>query len=171
MRRSKLSLLLPAAALLLPFAARANCGALLAAFDKALVQPRVAIHDIHSRDAPLGARPSTIRIGDVMWDDTGGSGRYERFELEGHDPLTAALRKSDTQGKLKCTAAGSDTFRGTPVTKLKFDNPMVPAQFNPATVWISKSSGLPVYQEVTGLGAGGYAWVYGDAVKEPPARK
>ena len=36
-----------------------------------------------------------------------------------------------------------------------------------AAVWIAARRGLPAYHEIPGLGSGGYAWVFGDAVKEP----
>jgi hypothetical protein len=36
---------------------------------------------------------------------------------------------------------------------------------------ISKATGLPVYHEVNGLGPGGFAWVYGDAVKQQMVKK
>ena len=72
---------------------------------------------------------------------------------------------------MKCETAGSDTYRGAAVEKIKFDNPLSPKQYNPTTMWIAKGSGLPVYHELNDLGPGGFAWAYGAAVKEPVVKK
>jgi len=38
-------------------------------------------------------------------------------------------------------------------------------------MWIDKRSGLPAYHEIDGLGPGGYAWVFGEVVKDPAIKK
>jgi len=151
--------------------AHANCSALFDALEKADKQTRFAQYDLDSRDQPLTGRPVLVRIGKLLYEGFGGD--YERHELDAKssNPMLAVMRRADQQGKARCEAAGTDTWRGTAVTKVRFDNPMSTKQFNPTTLWIAKSTGLPVYHEINGLGPGGFAWVYGDAVKEPVFKK
>jgi hypothetical protein len=58
----------------------------------------------------------------------------------------------------------------TAAIKFRIDNPAAPRSLNPMTLWIAKETGLPLYHEVNGLD-GGFASVFGDAVKEPAAKK
>jgi hypothetical protein len=139
----------------------ADCRLLLDALDKADRQPRVAQYDVETRDQPLQGTPFLVRIGKVVWVES------QRSETDGTNPVLAALRRNVAAGSAKCEPAGSDTYRGTAVVKVRFDNPVAPKQYNPTTMWIDAKTGLPVYHELAGLGPGGFAWIYGDAVKEP----
>lgn len=147
----------------------ADCSELLKALEKADRQPRLAQYDIDSRDQPLTGKPVFVRVGKVIYDGFGGD--YERHESGAANPVIDALRREQKAGVSRCQPAGSDDWRGAAVTKVRFDNPMAPKSMNPTVFWIARSSGLPVYQEITGLGPGGYAWVYGDTVKEPVVKK
>ena len=149
--------------------ASANCSAVLAALEKADREPRVAQYDIDSRDQPLTGKPVLVRIGKVVYDGFGGD--YERHDTDGINPVLSLLRRADQSGKARCEALGSDSWRGTPATKLRFDNPLAPKSVNPTTIWVGRTSGLPLYHEIGNLGPGGFAWVYGDAVKEPASQK
>jgi hypothetical protein len=152
-------------------AAHANCDRLVDALDKADKQERVAQYDVESRDQPLTGKPMIVRIGKVMYDGSLAGNVFEAHPFNGSNPILAALRKSQQSGKLKCESLGSDSFRGAPAEKFRFDNPAAPAKFNPTTMWIAKSTGLPVYHEMNGLGPGGFAWTYGAAVKDPVVKK
>jgi hypothetical protein len=145
--------------------ATADCRLLLDALDKADRQPRVAQYDIETRDAPLTGDPFLVRIGKVVWVGA------ERTETDGVNPILKSLRRNVADGTARCEGAGTDTFRGAAVVKIRFDNPMAPARYNPTTMWIDRRSGLPVYHELNGLGPGGYAWVFGDSVRDPAATK
>lgn len=149
--------------------ASANCAPVLAALEKADREPRVAQYDIDSRDQPLTGKPVIVRIGKVVYDGFGGD--YERNDTDGTNPVLALLRRADQSGKARCEALGSDSWRGTPATKLRFDNPLAPKSVNPTTLWVGRTSGLPLYHEIGNLGPGGFAWVYGNAVKEPAIKK
>lgn len=151
--------------------ASANCDRLLDALEKADKQDRVAQYDIDSRDQPLTGKPMFVRIGKVMYDGSSTGDAFEAHPVNGPNPILNALRKSQQSGKLKCESLGSEPYRGAAAEKFRFDNPAAPAKFNPTTMWIAKSTGLPVYHEMNDLGPGGFAWTYGAAVKEPVVRK
>jgi hypothetical protein len=146
-------------------AAPADCRLLLDALDNADRQPRVAQYDIETHDQPLTGDPFLVRIGTVVWVNA------ERTETDGTNPILRALARTVADGTARCEPAGTGTFRGAAVVKIRFDNPMAPARYNPTTMWIDRRRGLPVYHEVNGLGPGGYAWVFGDSVKDPAARQ
>jgi len=171
MQRAVHSLMIAAACGLLGQTARADCDRLFEAFDKADKQERVAQYDIDSRDQPLTGKPMTVRIGKVMYDGTLAGNVFEAHQTNGVNPVLAALRKAKQDGKVTCDAAGGDTYRGQATEKIKFDNPLLPAKFNPMTIWIGKNNGLPVYHELNDLGPGGFAWVYGSDVKDPVVKK
>lgn len=154
-----------AAAPLVPIGAQATCAPLVEALEKAQREPRGAIYEVDQRDqAPIG-RPSTIRIGNVVYEANDGT--YERHDTGGRDPILAAIRDAQGKGRWTCQAVGQDRYRGKAAEKFRFDNPLLPAQYNPVTLWVDRASGLPAYHEVRGLG--GYAWVFGDAIKAPAA--
>lgn len=152
-------------------AAYANCDRLFEALERADKQQRLAMYDVDSRDQPLTGKPMTVRIGNMTYDGSIAGNAFEAHQTNGANPVLAALRKAKQAGKLKCEAAGSDSYRGAAAEKIKFDNPMLPARMNPMTIWIARGNGLPVYHEVNDLGPGGFAWTYGDAVKDPVMKK
>jgi hypothetical protein len=149
--------------------AHANCGPLLDALEKADQQPRFAMYDIASRDQPLTGRPLAVRIGKVIYDASGGD--LQRRDAA-TNPVVAKVREAAKTGSARCEPGGSDTYRGTAANKIRFHNPLLPKRYNlnPMTIWIAKGSGLPLFHELNDT-PGGYAWVYGDAVKEPPVKK
>jgi hypothetical protein len=160
--------LLPAVTVVLVQPASANCNAVIDAAEKAQKQERLAQYEVASRnDAPQG-QPMLVRIGRSEYTSYSVGGRfshYERHDSAGN-PILGALKRSSPG---RCESA-DDTYRGTAALKVRFDNPAAPQWMNPNTVWIDKRSGLPVYHEINGVD-GGFAWVYGDTVKEPPVRK
>ncbi len=105
----------------------------------------------------------------MIYDASGGD--FERRDA-GTNAVVAKVRDAAKNGKARCEPDGSDTYRGTAVNKIRFYNPLLPERFNlnPMTMWIAKGSGLPVFHELNDT-PGGYAWVYGDAVKEPAVKK
>lgn len=148
--------------------ASANCNALVEALEKAQSQERLAQYEVAGRSVAPQGQPRLVRIGksEYMGYSVGDRiSHYERHDSTGN-PILRALKRSP---QARC-ASTDDTYRGTATLKVQFDNPAAPPSMNPNTVWIDKRSGLPVYHEVNGVD-GGFAWAYGDAVKEPPAKK
>jgi hypothetical protein len=80
------------------------------------------------------------------------------------------LRRDEAKGSAKCEMVGSATYRGQPATKYRIEGSLGSKSTGRLTLWTGKSSGLPVYHEFEALAPGGFAWAYGDAVKEPAAR-
>jgi hypothetical protein len=150
--------------------AHANCADLISALERADREPRMAQLDLEKRDQPIAtAKPVLVRIGKVHYDGFGSD--LERVDSDGSNPVLAQLRRGHKAGTARCESAGADTWRGAAVSKIRFDNPLAPKSVNPTLFWIARSSGLPVYHEIATLGPGGYAWVYGDAVKSPVTKK
>ena len=89
--------------------------------------------------------------------------RIEIGDLGGH---SAQLRTDLASGELNCKTAGTGRYRGALVTKLTVTRRK--ASEEPSQIFIDQRSGLPVYE---GTIDGGFAVVYGDAVKEPKVKK
>ena len=141
--------------------ANANCNALIDALEKAQSQERLAQYEVAGRNVAPQGQPRLVRIGksEYMGYSVGERiSHYERHDSVGN-PVLRALKRSP---QARCASA-DDSYRGAAALKVQSDTP-------PATVWIDKRSGLPVYHEINGFD-GGYAWTYGDAVKEPPVKK
>jgi len=149
--------------------ARAECERLFEALDKADRQDRVAQYLVEGRDQPLPAKPLTVRIGKVVYDGSLPGNTFEPHQTDGVNPILRALRKAKQEGKVKCEPAGSDVYRGQAVEKFRFDNPLMPAQYNPTIVWVAKNTDMPILHEVHDFG--GFVWAYGSAVKDPVVKK
>ncbi len=153
--------------------AHANCGPLIEALEKAQKQERLAQYSLDSREQPLPGNPMVVRIGkfEYMSLEIGGRhSHYERHESGGGNPILSALKRAAKDGTARCEGTASETLRGIATARIRFDNPAAPKSMNPTTMWIDKRNGLPAYHEINGLD-GGFAWVYGDAVKEPSVKK
>jgi hypothetical protein len=147
----------------------ADCGALFDALEKADKQERFAMYLVEKRDQPLPAKPITVRIGKVVYDGSVAGPTFVAHQTDGINPIMKALRKAKQEGQVKCEQAGSDSYRGQAAERFKFDNPLMPARYNPTTLWVAKSSGMPVYHEVNDFG--GFVWLYGSAVRDPVVSK
>ena len=158
-----------AAFLTMPLVAQANCGPLLEAIDKAWKQERIAQYDIDSPDQPLSGLPQVVRVGKWIW-SKGASDQLQRFPHAERNVMVEALRSDVAKGTAKCEALPDGTYRGQAVRRYRLAG-NVGSDLTGRTVYsISRASGLPLYHEMEKLGPGGFAWVYGDAVKEPAVK-
>ena len=150
-----------------PTQATADCNALLDALQKADAHDRLAQYEVERADAPLPSNPALVRIGKTEYVAMSVGGRVSHYERHdspaGGNPI-GALRRGAKDGNAKCQSAGSGTVHGSAADKIRVEGKALPQM----TVWIDKRSGLPLYHEVPALGIG-YAWAFGDAVKEPKA--
>jgi hypothetical protein len=145
--------------------AYANCSPVAEALDKAARQDRLAQYDVdHPEQTPSG-RALVIRIGKTTWVDAAGT--YDRSDSADADRMVSVLKKHLQDGKVQCEAAGNGTYAGQAAAKYRFESPMGGSSLGKVTFWVGKKSGLPLYHEFEKLGPGGFAWVYGNAVKEP----
>ncbi len=158
-------------AFVLPAVAQADCSAALDALAKSWQQARLAQYDVTSPEEALPSKPAMVRIGKTIWTDTGGAGRsYRSDDAPAENPLAFSIKRQAAKGPVNCEPAGNGTYRGQPVVKYKLDPSAGSNTTGRITLWVSKTSGLPVYQEYEKTYLGGYAWVYGDTVKEPSGK-
>lgn len=160
-----------AAALLTSGAVQANCKPLLAAAEKMARQPRFAVYDVDKPEQPLPAEPDAVIIGKIGYVRDGDT--WERVELGEFGDFIGQrmerLRREIAAGEVRCTAAGTGTFRGAPISKIRYEGIAGGSrELRSGIVWIETRSGLPVYE---GTSDEGLFVVYGDAVKEPLVRK
>ncbi len=163
----------------------ADCGPVVAAFEKAGKQQRIATYEVEGPNAtPVLGPGAVIRIGKSMWVDAGNGG-LDRYDVDFPDlAMAQMIREAERSGKTRCEAAGSGSYRGAAVTKYRYQNPRAARlpdevlkrlkttqqDLARVTLWVDTSTGLPAYQEVYAPGPKGNAWVYGDAVKAPGGR-
>ncbi len=157
-------LALPAASLLVAGAAQANCKPLLDALNKAVQQSRFGVYEVQSSEQALSGEPHVVIVGTVSYVRSGKE--WERIEIGDLGGHWAHLRKELAGGELNCKTAGTGRYGGAPVTKLTVTRPK--ASEESSQIFIDQRSGLPVYEGTTD---GGFAVVYGDAVKEPTVKK
>jgi len=164
MVRAAVAISVGALALVFGASARANCATVLDALDKAWQQDRLAQFDIDALDAPLTGKPFLVRINKEVWVNNGSG--FDRTGDPRQNPMASSLRSDAAKGKVDCESLGSATYRGQPATKYRITGSIGSKSTGRPTLWIGKA-GLPLYHEFELLGPGGFAWVYGDAVKEP----
>lgn len=144
--------------------AHANCTPILNALDKAWQQQRLAQYDVESREQPLGDKPMLVRINKVVWMSMGAA--YERSGEPSQNPMASTLRSDAANGAAKCEALDTASYRGQSAKKYRVDGSLGSQSLGRVTLWISAATGLPVFHEFEKLGPGGFAWTYGDAVKD-----
>jgi hypothetical protein len=150
--------------------AHANCAPVLDALDKAWTQDRIAQYDIDRPDQPLTGRPFMVRINKDMWIDNYAGG-YTHNRIAAQNPMAEALKRATEKGAAPCESFGNGVYRGQAAAKYRVGSNLVGSGVTGKVIlWINKSSGLPLYHEFEQLGPGGFAWIYGDAVKEPPKK-
>lgn len=166
MRRTSAFLPLALAALFVSPGASANCATtVLEALEKAWQQARLAQFDIDTPEQPLTGKPVLVRIDKAVWTNFDGSG-YTRLDLS-RNPMATDLRGFIDKGTARCETLVTVTYRGQNTTKYRVEGSLGGTLGGRTIVWIGKSNGLPAYHEFDKLSPGGFAWVYGDAVKEP----
>jgi hypothetical protein len=153
-----------ATGLLVAGAAQADCKPLVDAVNKTVQQSRFGVYEVQNPEQALGAEPDVVMIGTVSYVRSGKE--WERIEAGGLGGHWARLRKELAGGELNCKTTGTGRYRGTVVTK--FTVTRAKAAEEPNYIFIDQRSGLPVYE---GTNDGGFAVVYGDAVKEPKVKK
>ncbi len=150
---------------LLPGVALADCAAPLEALAKSWQQARLAQYEVSSPEQAPPSKPAMVRIGKTIWTDLTGSGKFMRTDIgPSEEPLAISMKRAKGQN---CQPLGDGTYHGQPVVKYKLDPSAGTNTMGGVTLWVSKASGLPVYHGFDKTAFGGYAWVYGDAVKEP----
>jgi hypothetical protein len=141
------------------------------------------VEDDNSSPAPDG--DFTVRIGKRTWQAVAG----RTFEGKETDPAleTNMLRaQAELMNKTGCESLGAGSYRGAPVMRYRYPNLAAQAplpadylkkkgltekQVRTFLLYVDQASGLPVYSEtynVSGVKPA-YAFVHGDAVKEPGA--
>ena len=139
-------------------AALADCAPLIAAFEKANQQPRLARYDLWSRDTQVAGKPvltgagATTAAMNIRSDSTG-------------EFLLTSLRDAPAKAGATCDAAVRDKIRGMATKRIRVVYPTAPGETSELTVWIATASGLPLYHEIKGRRTAGVAWVYGNAVR------
>jgi len=148
----------------------ADCAAPLAALTKSWQQARLAHYDVESPEQPLPSKPAMVRIGKTIWTESGLSGFLRDENGPSENPMATDIKRQTAKGGANCELVGNGTYRGQSIVKYKLDPAAGSNSTGRVTLWVSKTSGLPVFHEYEKLPHGGYAWVYGDAVKEPAGK-
>ena len=149
-------------------AARADCKPVIEAYAKAAATKRYALYDVTSFQQPIKGKPYSVVIGDTGYADYNSDGTYHvipggKAALEG-----PVLKEDEQKGKTRCEPLGSRNI-GTD-TAIGYDvrsngNSRL-ADATAVHMWISKATGLPVFNGV-GSDDTGFRWVYGATVVAP----
>lgn len=163
-------------------ASKSGCAPVFAALQKVSEQERVGQYLFANlEDSIEGVEPMVKRIADKSYVDI-GMGQPPKAESRSDVELSviSTLEAAAKDGVMICESLGEAMARGERVQRYRFPNPMkeIAIQAGRAdmtstmTLWISESSGLPIYQE-TPLAMGGVTenvgtvFVYGDNVRDP----
>ena len=151
---------------LLPHLAHADCSAVVAAYTKAQATGRFGWVDADKLDEPAKKGPfSLMNIGNEGWMDMEGNGKFRKIPSGGAQARADSVRDDEKQGKARCEPLGERKVGSDPVVGYLVRNNGKGADTTALHVWISKSTGLPVYH---GFGETvGFRWAYGDAVTAP----
>ena len=147
-------------------AACADCGPVIAAYAKAEATGRYAMYDVASLQAAPKGTPFQVDVGGAGYTNFGdrwqkGGGGDAGFE-------GSSLRKREGKGTVRCEPLGerkigSETAVGYQIRNNEKGNAPDPTAIH---MWISRSTGLPVFHGM-GSDGGGLRWVYGPTVVAP----
>ena len=156
-------------------AAHADCGPVIAAFDKADATKRYALYEVDAMaQAPKGA-PFLVVIGDVEYRQ-----KYERkgplsivkagFEKVGHGSSVEGgiVKAREKKGDGRCEPLGERKIGSEAAMgyRIRNNNGKEP-DLSATDMWISRASGTPLFTGVGGSDDGGFRWVYGSSVVPP----
>lgn len=152
---------------LAPHLAHADCSAVIAAYTKAQATKRFGWVDADKLDALARKGPfSLVNIGNDGWFSS-DDGKFQKIPAGGAQARADKVRDDEKQGKGRCEPLGERKVGTDPVVGYLVRDNGKGEDFAALHVWISKSTGLPVYH---GLGeTNGFRWVYGADVAPPPA--
>jgi hypothetical protein len=154
------------AATLLSSAANADCSPVISGFKKAQREARIAAYGVADKNAKPEGDPWTVRIGASVYINGVFNGLQPGFVK---DDSTVFPHTTDFEPKhatVACAVVGEDRYRGKPAIRIHVQRS---DQEKGNVVWFDRASGLPVYEE-TDDKMFAFAFVYGDAVKEPVVR-
>lgn len=161
-----IGVLLGALLFVVSMATQANCTPAIDALNKAWKQDRIAQYSIRQSDEPLTGQPFLVRIGKFVWTPGVGSA-LDRHPDPGSNPMVDRLQRDVAKGTAKCEPLGNATYRNQVAVRYRLEGTLGGNATGPLTLWIGASNGLPIYHQFEKLGLGGFAWIYGESVKEP----
>ena len=155
--------------------AHADCGPVIAAFQKADATGRFAWFEVKDANQAPSGDPMMIRIGETSYVPVSGAKFKGKYQTTGllQGILASSLTRRERDGKASCTPLPDRVLRGERVLGFNVigGNPI--GQADPASedVWISRATGLPIIQSMDSADHNGVVWIYGAAVSAPPPDK
>ena len=156
-------------------AAHADCAAVIAAYTKADATHRFALFEVDSlAEAPKGD-PLIVNIGQASFTQEyvrkgplqfvkGGyrKGGY----AEGSE--AGSLKSREQKHEVRCEPLGERKIGTEPAIGYQIRSDSAANQADPTAIhlWVSRSSGLPIFHGM-GSDGGGFRWVFGPGVTEP----
>ena len=147
----------------------ADCGPVVAAYEKAEATGRYALYDAPTMQSQPKGTPFYVRIAGNGYIDSGkglepnnaGGAAFEGADLKGREQKGEASCQRIGEGKV-----GADAATGWLVRNGRGTAP------DPTAIhfWIATSSGLPLYHAIGG-DSDGWRWVYGSQVVAPKAKR
>jgi hypothetical protein len=138
---------------------------MISAIQKAASQPRFAQYFVSGPDAAMTGNADVILVEGTAYTYIGPN---YHSSAAGGNPVLDTIKAAESQGTGKCESAGTGKVRGASVDKIRYTGPLMGKTEGGYTVWVEKSTGLPLYHEDTLLPiGGGVAWKYGNGVQAP----
>lgn len=176
MRYVKRIAMMQLCAAILAGAAHADCGPVIAAFQKADATGRFAWFEVSDiNQAPKGD-PLMVSIDETSYVPVRGVAQYKgKYQATGFltGVLASSLIRRERDGKASCKPLTDRTIRGQAALGFNVTGgtPIGNASQSSEDVWIGRDTGLPIVQSMDSTDHDGVVWVYGAAVSElPPER-
>jgi hypothetical protein len=158
------------------YGALADCGPVIAAFEKADATGRFAWFEVADVNQTPTGDPIMVTIGDVSYVPVEAGPKFKgKYQTTGilQGVLGASLQRRESDGRASCKPLDDRTLRGEPAMGFNVNGgtPIGNTGSSSEDIWISRGSGLPIIQGMDSAIHGGVLWVYGDAVSAPPPEK
>jgi hypothetical protein len=156
--------------------AQADCGPVIAAFEKADASGRFAWFQVADVNQTPTGDPIMVTIGDVSYVPVEAGPKFKgKYQTTGilQGVLGASLKRRESDGRASCKPLDDRTLRGEPAMGFNVTGgtPIGNTGSSSEDIWISRGTGLPIIQGMDSAIHGGVVWVYGAAVSAPPPEK
>jgi hypothetical protein len=158
------------------YAAQADCGPVIAAFQKADATERFAWFEVTDVNQTPNGDPIMVTIGDVSYVPVEAGPKFKgKYQATGflNGVLGDSLKRREGDGRASCKPLADRTLRGEPAVGFNVTGGVSISNSGASSedIWISRSTGLPIIQGMDSTGHGGVVWIYGAAVSAPPPEK
>jgi hypothetical protein len=146
---------------------RADCGPIVAAYEKAAASGRYAMFDAPTMQSAPKGQPFYVRIGSDGYINDGKG--LKKNDAGGAAFEASDLKRREQKGEARCETIGDGKVGSDPALGWRIRSNGSSPDPMAIHIWIGKSTGMPLFHAI-GSDTDGWRWVYGRDVVAPAVK-